>query len=285
MIKRSVAALSQALAAKDISSVELTRLYLDRITRLNPEINAYITVDAEKSLAQAKAADDLRASGNAGPLTGIPLAQFARGDGLAFRTRHDIATDRPVALYVGRVAHEKNIGFLLDALCQARQLCPNVLLVIAGEGPAMGDLQARVGTLGLQDAVRFIGYLNRQRALPDCYAAADVFVFASRTETQGLVLLEAMAAGLPVIALAEMGTVDILAPGRGAFSPPADTRAFGEALGHFLNRPTAWRHLAEEAPLYAREWSDVAMAERLAGLYRTLSGPCFMPENPLGAAI
>ena len=75
MIKRSVAALSQALAAKDISSVELTRLYLDRITRLNPEINAYITVDAEKSLAQAKAADDLRASGNAGPLTGIPLAQ------------------------------------------------------------------------------------------------------------------------------------------------------------------------------------------------------------------
>ena len=75
MIKRSVAALSQALAAKDISSVELTRLYLDRITRFNPEINAYITVDAEKSLAQAKAADDLLASGNATPLTGIPLAQ------------------------------------------------------------------------------------------------------------------------------------------------------------------------------------------------------------------
>ena len=75
MIKLSVAALSQALAAKEISSVELTQLYLDRIKRLDPEINAYITVDAEKSLAQAKAADDLRASGNAGPLTGIPLAQ------------------------------------------------------------------------------------------------------------------------------------------------------------------------------------------------------------------
>ncbi len=75
MIKHSVAALSQALAAKEISSVELTQLYLDRIKRLNPEINAYITVDAEKSLAQAKAADDLLASGNATPLTGIPLAQ------------------------------------------------------------------------------------------------------------------------------------------------------------------------------------------------------------------
>ena len=75
MIKRSVAALSQALATKEISSVELTRLYLDRITRFNPEINAYITVYAENSLAQAKAADDLLASGNATPLTGIPLAQ------------------------------------------------------------------------------------------------------------------------------------------------------------------------------------------------------------------
>jgi len=75
MIKRSVAALSQALAVREISSVELTQLYLDRIKNLNPEINAYITVDAGKSLSQARSADDMRAAGNAKPLTGIPLAQ------------------------------------------------------------------------------------------------------------------------------------------------------------------------------------------------------------------
>ncbi len=75
MITRSVAALSQALAGKEISSFELTQLYLDRIVRHNPTLNAYITVDPEKSLAQAKAADALRATGQAGPLTGIPLAQ------------------------------------------------------------------------------------------------------------------------------------------------------------------------------------------------------------------
>ena len=112
---------------------------------------------------------------------------------------------------------------------------------------------------------------------------ADVFVFASRTETQGLVLLEAMAAGLPVIALAEMGTIDILAPGRGAFCPPAEAQAFGEMLGHFLNRSDAWRHLAEEAPAYAREWSDAAMAARLAGLYRELAGLKIASERPLTA--
>ena len=217
--------------------------------------------------------------------TGIPLNQFAAGDGLAFRRAHGIPEDRPLALFVGRVAHEKNIGFLLEALLQTRQLCPDVLLLIAGEGPAMADLKKRTAELGLQQSVLFIGYLDRKQALPDCYAAADVFVFASRTETQGLVLLEAMAAGLPVIALAEMGTVDILAPGRGAFSPPDDVRIFGEALGHYLSQPTAWRHLADEAPVYAREWSDSAMAERLAVLYRRLARPVFMAENPLNAAV
>ncbi len=75
MITRGVSALSQALAAREISSVELTQLYLDRIARFNPTLNAYITVDAEKSLAQARAADELRAAGNATRLTGIPLAQ------------------------------------------------------------------------------------------------------------------------------------------------------------------------------------------------------------------
>ena len=204
--------------------------------------------------------------------TGIPTAQFAAGDGAAFRYRYGILSTRPVALFVGRVAHEKNIGFLLEALLHARRLRPDVLLVVAGEGPAMTDLQAQVKALGLRDAVQFIGYLDRRQELPDCYAAADAFVFASRTETQGLVLLEAMAAGLPVIALAEMGTTDILAPGRGAISPPAEAQAFGEALADFLNRPSAWRHLADEAPVYAGEWSDGAMAARLAGLYRGLAG-------------
>lgn len=204
--------------------------------------------------------------------TGIPLARFAGGDGAAFRYRHGIPPRRPVALFVGRVAHEKNIGFLLDALVHARRRCPDLLLVVAGEGPAMAALKAQVATLGLHDAVHFLGYLDRARELPACYAAADVFVFASRTETQGLVLLEAMAAGLPVVALAAMGTVDILAPGRGAIAAPDDRRAFGERLAELLNNPAAWRRLRAEAPVYAGEWSDAAMAGRLAGLYGSLAG-------------
>ena len=87
---------------------------------------------------------------------------------------------------------------------------PQALLVIAGEGPAREALRAQVAALGLQSSVQFAGYLERDTALLDCYAAADVFVFASRTETQGLVLLEAMAQGAPVVSTAELGTRSIL---------------------------------------------------------------------------
>ena len=75
MIERSLSELAAALAAKEISSVELTQLYLDRIARLNPALNAFIGIDAQKSLAQARAADERLARGEAGPLSGIPLAQ------------------------------------------------------------------------------------------------------------------------------------------------------------------------------------------------------------------
>ena len=217
--------------------------------------------------------------------TGIPTDRFARGDGAVFRARHGIPPGQPVALFVGRVAHEKNIGFLLEAMVHTRRQCPDALLVVAGEGPARADLQARVAPLGLTDAVRFIGYLDRRDALPDCYAAADVFAFASRTETQGLVLLEAMAAGLPVVALSEMGTTDILDAGRGAISPPAIPQVFGEALAQVLNQPSAWQHLGDDAAQYAREWSDVAMAGRMAELYRRMATPEFAPEQRLTAAV
>jgi 1,2-diacylglycerol 3-alpha-glucosyltransferase len=217
--------------------------------------------------------------------TGIPTTRFARGDGAAFRARHGIPPGQPVALFVGRVAHEKNIGFLLEALVHTRRQCPDALLVVAGEGPARESLQARVGPLGLTEAVRFIGYLDRRDALPDCYAAADVFAFASCTETQGLVLLEAMAAGLPVVALSEMGTTDILDAGRGSISPPAIPQVFGETLAHVLNHPSAWRHLGDDAAQYAREWSDIAMAGRMAELYRRMTIPELAPEQRLTAAV
>ena len=127
--------------------------------------------------------------------TGIELERLSGGDGAAFRQRHGIAPQRPVLVHVGRVAYEKNIDFLLRMLTRVRAAIPGVLLVIAGEGPARGHLQRLASQLGLERNMLFLGYLDRRNALLDCYCAGDAFVFASRTETQGLVLLEAMALG------------------------------------------------------------------------------------------
>ena len=200
--------------------------------------------------------------------TGIPIKQFKQADGAAFRLRHGIVSTRPVALFVGRVAHEKNIGFLLEAVSHARYRRPDLLLLIAGEGPAVPALKAQVRSLRLEQHVQFIGYLDRARELPGCYAAADAFVFASRTETQGLVLLEAMASGTPVVALSAMGTADILDPGQGCVTPPDNPLLFGDALADLLSRPPLLKRLSDEAVLQAEAWSDQATAARLADFYR-----------------
>ena len=202
--------------------------------------------------------------------TGIPLPVSVVDGRSAFRQRLGIDATRPVALFVGRVAHEKNIGFLLEAIEVARTELPNILLLIAGEGPALAQLRQRVADHGLSQNVQFIGYLDRTTELPACYAAADVFVFASRTETQGLVLLEAMAAGLPVVALAEMGTLDILGARRGALVPDDHPDAFAQALLHLLGDPALRARLSAAARAYAAEWSDDKLAGRLADLYRQL---------------
>lgn len=202
--------------------------------------------------------------------TGIPLEQFQRGQRARFRAHHGIAESRPVALYVGRVAHEKNIDFLIESLQTALVQTPDLLLIIAGEGPALAHLRQKVSAKRLHAAVLFVGYLDRQQALPDCYAAADVFVFASRTETQGLVLLEAMAAGLPVVALAEMGTKDILVPESGALAPPADSADFSAELSRVMSQPELRADMREKGLAWAARWSDAALSAKLADLYRSL---------------
>ena len=200
--------------------------------------------------------------------TGISLERAEGNARQEFRARFGIDQARPVALFVGRVAHEKNIVFLLDVVDLARESVPDILLVIAGEGPALSSLRKSVHDRGLESCVQFIGYLDRKTELLACYAAADVFVFASRTETQGLVLLEAMAAGLPVVALAEMGTVDILGARHGALVPDDNPALFAQSVTRILRDPDLRRHLGREGREYAAEWSEDALAGRLADLYR-----------------
>ncbi len=216
--------------------------------------------------------DVLTAYGITTPLhvipTGIPLSRFSGGDGAAFRGSLGVPPGAPLLLFVGRVAHEKNIDFLLRAFRGALGRHPGAHLVIAGEGPALSGLRRDARELDLTERVHFVGYLDRGGALLDCYRAADAFVFASRTETQGLVLLEAMAMGVPVISTAVMGTRDIVGPGRGALVPRDDEASFAAAMVRMMDDKSLRDRLAAEALAFAHEWRAERLAGRMAGLYR-----------------
>ncbi len=202
--------------------------------------------------------------------TGLAADRFRSGDGSRFRAREGLGADRPLVTYVGRVAHEKNIGFLVRVFAQVLAAVPQAMLVIAGEGPAREALRTQVAGLGLTRQVHFAGYLERDTQLLDCYAAADAFVFASRTETQGLVLLEAMAQGAPVVSTAELGTRSILLPESGAVVVPEERDAFAAAVVRVLSEPGLRAELATRGRAYARTWSSAVMARRLKGLYAQL---------------
>jgi hypothetical protein len=203
--------------------------------------------------------------------TGLPADRFVQGDGARFRARFGIDPKRPLLLYVGRVAHEKNIEFLLHAFVALRRSRPDALFAVAGEGPARPHLEAMAVKLGIAPHMHFIGYLDRERGLADCYASADVFVFASRTETQGLVLLEALAQGRPVVSTAVLGTASILQPGCGARVAPEKVDVFAETVLDVLDNRERAARLSAQARVYAQSWASANMAWRLAELYRELT--------------
>lgn len=199
--------------------------------------------------------------------TGMEMERFARGDGARFRAKLDIQPDQPTLVHVGRIAHEKNIDFLFRMLRKVADRVPRVVMIVAGEGPALVHCKSLVASLGLDSHVRFVGYLSRDSELLDCYRAGDLFVFSSRTETQGLVLLEAMALGVPVVSTAYMGTADIVKPERGARLAPDDESGFAAIVMELLANPLSRAAMSAEARAYAGTWSAQAMAAKLADFY------------------
>lgn len=215
--------------------------------------------------------------------TGIDLTRFTGGDGERFKHKHGIDPARPCLLFVGRLVHEKNIGFLLRVVAQVKQRIPDVLFILAGEGPAEAQLRDEGRVLGLADSLRFIGNIQLLQELLDCYCAGDAFIFASRTETQGLVLLEAMALGVPVVSTAKMGTCDILCTGRGALVVEEEVAAFATEVERLLGDEALQRRLGHEGRRYATSWSAAAMAMRLEDVYMETVESTFIFGQVIGS--
>jgi 1,2-diacylglycerol 3-alpha-glucosyltransferase len=203
--------------------------------------------------------------------TGIDTEAFAQGVGSSFRKRAKIRKETIVIGHVGRLAAEKNLGFLADALIPCLHARPDTVFLLIGDGDARDTMLSRFAEEGLEDRIHAPGKLTGSE-LTDAYAAMDCFAFASQTETQGIVLAEAMAAGNPVVALDGPGVREIVRDGENGWLLPADARPeeFSHALLRMVSRPARRRDLAVNARLSAEEYDTARCTEQMIACYAEL---------------
>ena len=170
-------------------------------------------------------------------------------------------------LYVGRLAEEKNLDFLLQAFTRIVTRRPQARLLLVGKGPHEHSLQRLAQKLELGERVIFTGAIPYSQ-VPHYAAAADVFVFSSLADTQGLVLIEVMAAGTPVVALEAPGPVDVLAGGGGVLVPvQEDADTFAETVLGLLADEPRRRAMGEQAMRAVRRYTIPSTVARLVAVY------------------
>ena len=215
---------------------------------------------------------------------GVPSSRIARWDRGVDTERFDPALREPPArageltvLYAGRLTKEKGADVLADAFLRAHTRDPRLRLVLAGGGPEERALRERLG-----DRATFLGWLEGD-ALPRAYASADIFLFASSTDTFGQVILEAQASGLPVVAVAEGGPRTLIEDGRTGMLRPADAEALATALCELAAAPALRGRLAKAALQEVRGRTWERALERLGEGYRLALGDA-EPGERLGPA-
>ncbi len=203
--------------------------------------------------------------------TGIDVAAFAAGEGARFRNRFRIPSQAFVVGHVGRLAPEKNLGYLAEAVALFIQKTPDSRFLVVGGGPSEETIKE---TFKKFDAEKQLILAGRHggRTLADAYNAMDVFAFASFSETQGLVLAEAMAAGCPVVALNASGVREVMRNGENGFMLPAraSTKVFAACLARLQAEPELRTAYSKEARITADEFASGQCAERALAFYQDI---------------
>ncbi len=203
--------------------------------------------------------------------TGIDSCLF-NGEGPPLPPLHDsfpILHGKRFLFFAGRLGKEKNIPFLIDVFTSLAPDYKNLMLVISGDGPAKKDLQDYSTNAGIAHSIIFTGYIERKK-LHQFYSRAEVFVFASKVESQGMVILEAMTCGTPVVAIGKMGTREVMGGDAGGFMVDDDKGEFAEKVQLLLNNPEIRKAKAEGAKRHAESWNMETQARKMQKLYRRL---------------
>jgi 1,2-diacylglycerol 3-alpha-glucosyltransferase len=211
--------------------------------------------------------------------TGIDLDFFSSGDRRRFLRQQQVEDNALVVGHVGRLAGEKNLAFLAEAVGRFLARRRDAVFLVVGAGP---EEEAFRGSLLRQAESRQVLLVGKKtgRELADAYAAMDVFVFSSQSETQGMVLAEAMAAGAPVVALDGPGVRDVVARDNGRLlAGDATAESFANALEEVTADPRRLRRQCEAVQASIQEFSLDICADRLVELYRGLAASPGRPGN------
>ena len=197
--------------------------------------------------------------------TGIDIRYYQQADGRELRQRKGWGNDK-VMISVGRLAQEKNWKTLITACAQVLNQLKNVRLVLIGDGPERKSLENLVTELGIASKVEFVGKLPFDE-IPTYLKAADLFVFASVTETQGIVTMEAIASGLPVVAVDATGTSDALDHGVQGLLTDNDPNALAHAIHRVLSEEGLLEHFSLAAQEKAQSFDIFGQAKKLISAY------------------
>jgi glycosyltransferase involved in cell wall biosynthesis len=204
--------------------------------------------------------------------TGIDYARFQDPqEGRLQALREELKLgDEKLLISISRLSKEKNIGFMIDALSElAREGNTPFRCLILGAGGERARLQQRIDTAGLNGRIQLLGAVPPDE-LPLYCQLADLFVFASRSETQGMVILEAMAAGVPVVAVRSSGIDDIVIDGHNGFKTPLNRARWRERVAAVLNDEELHQQLSKHARECAAEHSIEAFSSNMSRIYASV---------------
>lgn len=216
--------------------------------------------------------------------TGIQLSEFVGVDRNWLKETYHINSNEIILLFVGRLGKEKNIPFIIDALKKVLEEHSHVKLFIVGDGPETENLKKYVVRKGLTNNVIFTGKMTREN-LVKAYCGADIFVFSSLTETQGIVIAEAKAAGLPVVAINAFGVSDMVIDNEDGFLVSPDANVFSKKIIFLINDSVKRNKMSQNALLNAEKLSSQKSAETLIRYYESLQPEKLQTISPPGLIV
>jgi glycosyltransferase involved in cell wall biosynthesis len=197
--------------------------------------------------------------------TGIDLNPYQEVSGASIRNKLNWGKER-ILITIGRLAAEKNLKTLLSACALAMEADPNTRLIVIGDGPQKDDLKKFTKELGISELVHFTGLVPFEQ-IPRYLKAADAFCFASVSETQGLVTMEAMAAGLPVVAVRGTGTTEIVQDGETGFLTENNPESLAQAIKQVFENPDLYKSFQNAALETSQSFATSVQAQKMMQVY------------------